>query len=197
MIAQIVFVSVITIFYFLIMGCVVLKSVIIAFPNKNTALQIRAVLEEYGIYVSHICATGASVLSIASEMNGGVIVCAAILRDSSAQFLSERLGAGFDIVALSKGGKQNYLGNFISLPMPLDKDEFCSTVAVLVSSRSSFSNRKKADDDYISNAKAILMNINEMTEMQAHKYLQKKSMQQGRKIADVAKDIIKRVEDQI
>lgn len=166
-----------------------LKSVIIAFPNKNTALQIRAVLEEYGIYVSHICATGASVLSIASEMHGGVIVCSSILRDSSAQFLSERLGAGFDIVALSKGGKQNYLGNFINLPMPLDKDEFCSTVAVLVSSRSSFSNRKKEDEDYISNAKAILMNINDMTEMQAHKYLQQESMKQGKKITDIAKKI--------
>lgn len=168
-----------------------MKSIIIAYPIKNTALQIKSVLEDEGLYVSHICATGASVLNIAGDMRGGVIVCASILRDMGAGVLAERLPAGFDIVALSKGGRQSYMGNFISLPLPLDRDEFVSTVAVLMSSESSFTNRKKEDCDYISNAKNILMSVNDMSEMQAHKYLQKESMKSGKKIADVAKEIIK------
>ena len=38
------------------------------------------------------------------------------------------------------------------------------------------------------------MNINSMTEMQAHKFLQSESMKSGMKMVDVAKDIIARFE---
>ena len=155
-----------------------MKSIIVAYPVKQTALQIKNVLESEGLYVSHICATGASVLNIAADMRGGVIVCASILRDMGAGTIAERLPAGFDIVALSKSGRQSYMGNFISLPLPLDRDEFVSVVSVLVSSKSSFTNRKKDDADYISNAKAVLMEVNSMTEMQAHKYLQRECKRQ-------------------
>jgi response regulator NasT len=167
-----------------------MKSIIIAYPIKNTALQIKSVLESEGLYVSHICATGASVLNIASDMREGVIVCASILRDMGAGALAERLPAGFDIVALSKGGKESYLGNLISMPLPLDRDEFINTVAVLMSTKTSFTSRNKDDSEYISNAKIVLMRIYDMDEMQAHKYLQKESMKTGKKIVDVAKDIV-------
>lgn len=167
-----------------------MKSIIIAYPIKEKALQLKSVLEREGLYVSHICATGASVLNIADELDGGVIVCAAILRDMGAGTLAENLPLGFDIVALSKGGKQTFMGNYISLPLPLNRDEFVNTVAVLVSSRSSFTNRKKSDDEYITNAKSVLMRVNDMTEMQAHKYLQQLSMKQSMRMVDVAKKIL-------
>lgn len=167
-----------------------MKNIIVAYPIKDTALQIKNVLEAEGLHVAYVCATGASVLNIASDMRGGVIVCASILRDMSAAAIAERLPAGFDIVALSKGGRQEYMGNYISLPLPLDREEFVSTVAILMSSTSSFTSRKKDDAECISSAKHILMSVNEFSEMQAHKHLQQLSMKNGKKIADVAKDII-------
>lgn len=170
-----------------------MRSVIIAYPIKSTALQIRNVLESEGIYVSHICATGASVLNIAVDMRGGVIVCASVLSDMSAGDLAERLPSGFDIVALSKGVREKYMGNYISLPLPIDVSEFTKTIAVLAVSDSSFTFRDKTESNYVSNAKSILMNLNGMTEMQAHKYLQQESMKTGKKIIDVAKDIISRL----
>lgn len=167
-----------------------MKSIIIAYPVKEKAMQLKSVLEREGFYVSHICATGASVLKIADNLQGGVIVCSAILNDMSAGALAEKLPLGFDIVALSKGGKQTFFGNYISLPLPLNRNEFVETVAVLVSSRSSFTNRKKSEDEYISNAKSVLMGINNMTEMQAHKYLQQLSMKRSMRMVDVAKMIL-------
>lgn len=167
-----------------------MKNIIIAYPIKETALQLRNVLEEEGMYVSHICATGASVLGIASDMRGGVIVCASILRDISAGVLAERLPAGFDIVALTKGGRESYMGNFISIPLPLDREEFTSIIHTLVASDSSYTNRDNDDAQYISSAKAVLMSTESMSEMQAHKHLQKLSMQQSRRIVDIAKEII-------
>lgn len=167
-----------------------MKSIIIAYPIKETAIQIRNVLENEGLYVSHICATGASVLSIASDMRGGVIVCASILRDMSAGYLAEHLPAGFDIVSLSKGGIENYTSNMISLPLPLDRESFIGVVRTLVSTESSFTKRNKDDAEYITNAKMILMNTYDMNELQAHKHLQSLSMRQGKKIAEVAREIL-------
>lgn len=167
-----------------------MKSIIIAYPNKNMAIQLRNVLEENGLYVSHICGTGASALGIAADMRSGVIICASILRDMGAVALAERLPAGFDVVALSKGGRADFLGNLISFPLPLDKNEFIRTVEILVATDSSFTNRSQDDSQYISKAKALLMSINSMNEAQAHKFLQKESMKSGKKIVDVAKDII-------
>ncbi len=167
-----------------------MKSIIVAYPTRDTAFRLKQVLETEGLYVSHVCGTGSSVLGIAGDMRGGVVVCAGILRDMSAAAIAERLPANFDVVALTQGGKTDYLGNLISLPLPLDREEFINTVSVLVSSESSFTNRSLKDADYISAAKTILMRTNEMTEMQAHKFLQKESMRQGKKMKDLAKEIL-------
>lgn len=171
-----------------------MKNIIVAYPSRNTALQLKSVLEQDGLYVSHICATGASVLGIAADMRSGVIVCASILRDMCAGVLAERLPAGFDIIALSKSGREDYMGNLICMPLPLDKDEFLRTAEILVTTESSFTSRNLKDSEYISNAKAVLMNINDMTEMQAHKFLQSESMRCGMKMVDIAKDIIAKFE---
>ena len=42
----------------------------------------------------------------------------------------------------------------------------------------------------IYNAKLILMNNRDISESQAHRYLQKESMRTGKKIADIAKMIV-------
>ena len=161
-----------------------MKDIIIAYPNKEVALRLRALLVGEGLRVSHICALGSS------EKDAGVIICASLLRDMGAGTLAEQLPADFDVVALSKNGKTEYMGNLITLTLPLDRQEFLQTVAVLVSSKSSFTRRKEADEDLISNAKLVLMNTQDMTELQAHRFLQKESMRTGLKITDLAQKII-------
>ena len=162
-----------------------MKDIIIAYPNKEVALRLRALLVGEGFRVSHICALGSSALGAAGEKDAGVIICASLLRDMGAGTLAEQLPADFDVVALSKNGKTEYMGNLITLTLPLDRQ-----VAVLGSSKSSFTRRKEADEDLISNAKLVLMNTQDMTELQAHRFLQKESMRTGLKITDLAQKII-------
>ncbi len=167
-----------------------MKDIIIAYPTKNVALQLRSLLETEGFHVSFVCATGSSVLSIAHDMHEGVIICASILRDMGAGSLAENLPVGFDVIALSKNGREEYMGNMINLPLPLHKDEFLQTVAVLVSTRSSFTQRSSLDSDIISNAKLVLMSSKNITESMAHQYLQKESMRTGKKTVEIAREII-------
>lgn len=167
-----------------------MKEIIIVYPVKEVAMQLRAMLESEGLHVSCVCARGSSALGIAQRMSEGVIVCASILSDMSAGVLAENLPVGFDIVALSRNGVESYMGNLISLPLPVDKSEFINTVAILVSSRSGFTRRQGNDSEIISNAKTIIMNRQGITETQAHKYLQQKSMRSGKKLVELAKEII-------
>ncbi len=167
-----------------------MKDIIIAYPSKNTALQLRSFLESEGFHVSYVCALGSSVLNIAQELNEGVVICASFLSDMSAGNLGEHLPVGFDIISLSKSGSESYMGNIINLPLPLHRDEFLQTVSILVSTRSSFTKRDKNEGEIISNAKLILMNSMDITESQAHRYLQRESMNSGKRIADVAREII-------
>ncbi len=167
-----------------------MKDIIVAYPVKSTALQIRGMLESEGFHVSFVCATGASVLNIAQNLREGVIVCASIMSDMGAGVLAENLPVGFDVVALSKNGREEYMGNLINLPLPVSRDEFLQTVSVLVSTRSSFTHHGSDDGELIYNAKLILMNNRDISESQAHRYLQKESMRTGKKIADIAKMIV-------
>lgn len=167
-----------------------MKDIIIAYPNKDVAMQMRSLLESEGFHVSFVCATGASVLNIAQDLNDGVVVCASILSDMGAGALAEHLPVGFDVVALSKNGREEYMGNLINIPLPMQKDEFLQTVSILVSTRSSFTQRNNNDREIISNAKLVLMNNKDITESQAHQYLQKESMRTGKKLVDLAREII-------
>ena len=147
-------------------------------------------IQRKGYHVSYVCEKGSSVLGIAQALNEGVVICASILSDMGAGVLAENLPYGFDIIALSKNGKEEYMGNLITLPLPINKNDLLQTVAVLVSTRSSFTQRKDNEGEIISDAKLVLMNANGISESQAHKYLQQESMRRGKKLIDLAKEII-------
>lgn len=167
-----------------------MKNIIIIYPSKKTALQLRDVLVGNGFSVSHICALGSTALGIAQDMRSGVIITASILPDMSCKSLAEHLPADFDIISLSKGGIENYGSGVINLPLPLNRTEFLQTVAVLVSSVSSFTRRKSEDRDLITDAKLILMKNRHISESQAHRFLQKESMRTGKSMKELSREIV-------
>lgn len=169
------------------------KDVIVVYPVRETAMSIRALIERGGFHVSHICALGASALKISQTKKQGIIVCPFVMRDMSSAELANSLPVDFDVVALSKNGTEQYMGNMITLPLPIDSNVFLRTIGLLVSSKSGFTKRGGDDDEYISKAKQALMSLMGMSETQAHKYLQRESMKSGKKIVRTAMDILERL----
>lgn len=167
-----------------------MKNIIVVQPAKETAMAIRALIEKGGFHVSHICALASSALEIAQTLRSGIIVCPFVMRDMSAADLALRLPADFDVIALSKNGSEQYMGNMITMPTPFDEDDFLETIRILASSVGGFTKRSETDAEYISKAKNVLMNVKEMTEVQAHKFLQNESMRTGKSIAKIAMDIL-------
>lgn len=167
-----------------------MKDIIVVYPVKETAMAIRALIESGGFHVSHVCALGASALEISYSKKSGVIVCPFVMKDMSSAQLAEALSVDFDVIALSKNGSEQYMGNMITLPIPINKEIFLQTVGLLANSKSGFTRRSNSETDYILKAKQALMSIKGMNEAQAHKYLQRESMNSGKKLAQTAMDIL-------
>ncbi|MDE5671673.1 MAG: response regulator [Eubacterium sp.] len=167
-----------------------MKDIIVVYPSRNTGMKLRTLIEKAGYHVSHICAHGATALEIAQGKRSGVIVCPFVMSDMSSAELAEALPDGFDVVALSKNGSEQYMGNMLTLAMPLDLSEFLQTIGILASSQSGFTKRSESENDYISKAKEALMSVRGMSELQAHKYLQKVSMNSGKRLLQTAMDIL-------
>jgi len=167
-----------------------MKDIVVVYPVKSTAMAIAALIEKSGFHVSHICALGSSVLELSQQKKSGVIVCPFVMKDMSAADLSESLPVDFDVISLSKNGSEQYMGNMITLPLPIEKEAFIQTVSVLASSRGGFTKRSADEGDCIAKAKDVLMAVKGMNEGQAHKFLQNESMKTGKKISVVAMNIL-------
>ena len=167
-----------------------MKDIIVVHPVRETAMAIRALIEKGGYHVSHICALGSSALEIAYEKRNGVIVCPFLMKDMTSANLAEALPFDFDVIALSKNGSEQYMGNMITLPLPVNTHLFLQTVGILATGTSGFTKRSENENDYILKAKQALMAVKGMTEPQAHKYLQTKSMKSGKKMVQTAMDVL-------
>ena len=169
-----------------------LKDIIIVYPDRETALSVRRLVEKNGFPVSRICSHGAGALEFAGICDGqGIIVCPFIMKDMSAVDLAQQLPLGFDVIALSKNGVLQYADNLITMPVPVNKPEFIETLSVLYSSKVGSAHGSNAQDDCIAEAKQALMAARGITEMQAHKFLQKESMKSGRPVSQLAAEIVK------
>lgn len=165
-----------------------MKDIIVAYPSKKTALHLCSILNEGGCHVSHVCALGSSVLQIASSMHAGVVVCAASLSDMRAEELADHLPYGFDVLAIGSG--VSGMSNLVFMYPPLDYTDFINTALVLSSGSGSTARQNAGAKETIDKAKRILACTRGFSEAQAHRYLQRTSMDCGKKIEAVAQEII-------
>lgn len=167
-----------------------LKDIIVVYPERKTALSIRSFIEKNGFGVSRICSHASTALEFAAICDGqGIIVCPFLMSDMSAVDLAQQLPPGFDVIAFSKNGAEQYSDNLITMPVPVNRFEFIQALSILYSSKASFAGAG-SEDECVSAAKQVLMAESGMSEMQAHKYLQKESMKTGKRLSQIAAEIL-------
>ncbi len=177
-----------------------MTGIIIAFPSREAGEKIKAILVRSGFTVAGVCINGAQVIQEANELDDGVVICAYRLPDMMYRELREYLSPDFRMVAVTSREEWEDNGDVdvISLSLPLKAHELISTVEMVVYNiRQS---RKKAkpggkvrspeEQALIDRAKEILMSRNHMTEPEAHRYLQKTSMDNGTTFTETAQMIL-------
>lgn len=85
--------------------------------------------------------------------------------------------------------------NLFKLPVPASRSEFFATLGLMLDFESAHlrhpaSQRREEDQRLIRRAKELLMDVNRMTEEEAHRFLQKSSMERGIRMAEAAQRVI-------
>ena len=177
-----------------------MTGIVVVFPRLEDARGIRNILVRSGFAVHAVCTTGAQAISSLEDLNDGIVISGYKLADMMYLELKECLPAGITMLLLAT---RQHLSDcdgedIMFLPMPLKAHELVDAVHMLLRQcerarrKRKESPREKSQEEMelIAQAKALLMEKRSMTEMQAHKYLQKCSMDSGRSIVESAQMIL-------
>ena len=196
-----------------------MRQLIIAFPDQTLAHKVKTLLQSCGLTTSAICTTAAQVLQNANRLpGGGVVLCPWKLPDLTAQALMELLPDDYDMLVVVTSHQHGMLSSpgLFTLAQPFKTSSLADSVKQLLDTRqikytavldpdsiSGSSERKKSESDkmtshqrsqeeqkIIEQAKYVLMNRRQMSEAQAHRFLQKKSMESGVRLVELARQIL-------
>ena len=173
-----------------------MSNVVVVFPKPEDAKSIRNLLVRHGIEVAGICTTGSQALNCIDNLGSGIVVCGYRFRDMLYTELKEQMGDGFEMLLLAS---QRVLAEkapdgVIAVSMPLKVHELLDTIgmmeAAIRKNRKKSRQRNPREKAIIEKAKRLLMERNHMTEEEAHRYVQKHSMDNGNSMVETAEMII-------
>ena len=176
-----------------------MSSIVIALPKIEDAKMIRTILVRHGFSVAAVSNTAENALASASELSYGVLICGYRLPDMYYQELLEYLQPGFDMLLLASPKViQEAPPSVLTVEMPLKASDLVNTVNMMLMQieRRRKKDRKKPkvrswkEQNYISNAKMMLMQRNHLSEEEAHRYIQKCSMESGTNMVETAQMLL-------
>ena len=180
-------------------------NIIVVFSKRENAVNIRNILVRAGMNVSAVCLTGAKALQYADTWGQGIVVCGYKLQDMQYTELRELLPEQFEMLLAAPPDKwmDSLPPGVVGLPLPIKVHDLVSTLEMMVQTierkrrkrRESVRKRSAEETETINQAKALLMERNHMSEEEAHRYLQKNSMETGTNILETAQMVLMILDD--
>lgn len=175
-------------------------NVIIVFPRTENGQSMKRILQQNGYEVQAVCTTGAQALQHAHSLSGGIVVSGYRLVDMMYTELYDYLPAGFEmlLVASAAACDSRERQDILCLKMPLQVYELVQTMDMLSGTlarrrkklRQKPKERTEEEKQLLRDAKELLMDRNHMTEEEAHRFLQKRSMDNGTDLVETAQMIL-------
>lgn len=177
-----------------------MTNIIVVFPKLEDAKSIRNILNRNGLSVTAVCNCGAQAISAADGLNDGIVISGYRFQDMMYSELYQNLPQYFELLLVtSKMHLQEAQGmGVMSISMPLRTDDLVETVSMMsdIIARKRKKRREKpvqrndADRKLLTEAKELLMERNHMSESEAHRYIQKCSMDTGTNMIETARMIL-------
>ena len=177
-----------------------MSKIIVVFPKKDTATNIRNILVRNGLAVTGIGTTGAQAIQSAETLDEGIVICGYKMLDMMYTELHEYLPPQFEMLLVASPGNcgERDVENLVCLSTPLKINELLQTVEMMEytitrrrkKARQKPKERSEKEMNLISEAKALLMERNNLTEEEAHRYMQKRSMDNGTGLTETAQMIL-------
>lgn len=168
--------------------------IIIVFSKQTTAVMIRNILLQNGFNVAGACTSGGHAVQIADTMEEGIIICGYEISDMTYHELREYVPASFRFLLIASESlwEGDIEEGVQGIGLPVSGNDLISALNAILSKmkadklRNKMLGRERSEKELeqIAAAKRLLMEQNGMTEAEAHKYLQKCSMDSGNSLME-------------
>lgn len=177
-----------------------MTNIIVVFPRIEDARSIRSLLTKSGFAVTSVCTTGAQAITNADNLNDGIVICGYKFADMMYAELHECLPAHFEMLLVASRGKWEDCrdNNIVCVEMPIRVHDLVNTVSMMCESierrrrKRKLAPRSRNEEEIrlIREAKELLMERNNMSEDEAHRYIQKCSMDSGNNMVETAQMVL-------
>ena len=174
-----------------------MDTVIVAFENTAMGERFRDVLENSGAAKCLLCRSGDQVRRLLGKQPVYCVVCSPHLADGPSEWLYGDLPPSCSLLLV---GPQHVLDacagqDIFKLPTPIRKEEAVSTVRLLLQfgrrmERALRPRRSGTEQELVDRAKALLMEKKGLPEAEAHRLLQRRSMDGGLPMGQAARQVI-------
>lgn len=177
-----------------------MTNIVVAFSKLEDAKNIKSILTRSGFSVIAVCTTASQVLSTCEDWNSGILISGYRFADMMYEELRECLLPAVEMLLISS--PSHWVSpaprGCVCLPLPLKVHDLVSTLQMMVHAQEKQKKniktrprkRSKEEKLFIEEAKKVLMERNRMTESEAHRYIQKCSMDTGTNMAETAQMIL-------
>ena len=175
--------------------------ILVAFYKLEDGKSIKNILMRSGFQVLAVCNTASQVLSLCDEWDGGIVVSGYRFADMVYEELRECLPStiGMLLIASPSHWVDPCPKGVVRLPMPLKVHDLVDTLEMMLQaqarrkrrSKPQPKGRTKEEQALIDQAKGLLMERNKMTETEAHRYIQKCSMDSGTNMVETAQMVMR------
>ena len=174
-----------------------MDQIILAMDRERDSRRLKEVLESAGAAACLVCLSADQVRRTARKLRVATVVCGYKLGNESAEALWEDLPDTCTMLVLAGQDRLDLLQNedIFRLPVPVSRGDLVASVRMLLQmerrrERFLHPRRSPEEQSVIDEAKRLLMDRNDMTEEQAHHFLQKKSMDSGARLVQTAQLVL-------
>ena len=174
-----------------------MEKIIVAFESRKSCDRVREILESSGVATCIVCHSASEVKRTVHSQRISTVVCGFKLPDQSSEDLFADLpnNCAMLMVAVQNLLDMCQTHDIFKLASPVSRSDLNASVRMLQQmghrlERFVRPQRSGEERDIINEAKAVLMERHGMTEEQAHRFLQKSSMDSGSKMVQTAKLVL-------
>jgi response regulator NasT len=177
-----------------------LYNIVIAFPKPEIAANMKKILAQSGYPITAVCTTGAQALQSMNSLQDGILICGYRFSDMMYEELYDYLPPGFQMLLIASASNvlEKDVENLVCLALPIKVHDLLQTIEMMEYSivrgrkkrRSQPKARSEEERQLLRQAKGVLMERNGLSEEEAHRYIQKRSMDNGTGLVETAEMII-------
>ena len=174
-----------------------MEKIIVAFENDRTARRIAELLEGGGAAACLVCRTADQVRRSICKLPVPAVVCGYKLGDQTAELLFDDLPPTCAMLVVASQDRLDLIENsdIFCLPSPVARGDLLASVRLLLQvgrrlEKMTRPRRSEEEKAVVEQAKAVLMASRGISEEEAHRYLQKRSMDSGSRLLDTARQVL-------